>query len=1161
MVHPKLHGMSFLDDGRLLTWGHRNPEVSHVRLWDPGGALTTLYTTGAVVDARGRHLLIDRHGLELVYATNGRRVRRLGERKGWNEHLIGEGRVTWKESKVTVVRPGREALVLDAKAELTTVTYDDGGKRLVTSARDNRVRLWDLTSGEELLAIAGDDDADHLSLSADGKRLAMDVPPAVWDLEANQAVFELPLAPSALAISPDGKRLAAVHEGDLVVYDVDEARMAWMRPDIDDSYVGAPMLAFSQDGRQLAAATVGDERSRIRTFAAETGKPVGSSVIDPPAVSVTAPGGEIWVGTGHGDIVVFDPDDADAQARLLAHGRTVRSLVHSPSGRLVASASDDGVVILWDRETRTERTRFGRLHTPTLAFLDEERLLIGHTDEASVLWHVDQPPPDLWRQDTSLPPLEGRAPLSAGRKTFTLTRSTTIAFVDAATLRHLGSLEGRYGDTHYMSPAGDRLVTSDHGRLTLWDTAKMTAMHDRQTEGRPTVAWGGGWLVVADGPQLRVLSDTGEDLRETQHGQGDIAAVAVVDDDRFVTLSADGLALMWSRKAMPTPTHPAKAVEGDPPPKNPLPPVGPSRDCGPPVADGQGGHLPPCAIRRFGRRHFGHDTNVERLTFSPDGHYLAGEGGSYDRGVSIWDAKTGERHMYLPTSHMPLSVVFHPDGQSVFIRAGRQLAHWPLAGGPPRMVSVGYSDYDATAISPAGTHLAVGDAYGQVMVLDASTLKKVGAFRAGVAPVRRLGFVGEDGLVAQTLTPQTALWRWRSGEKAADLFGDFAGFAMLPDGRLFGVDADVLRVGLPPKVYRTRLEVGEYDNLAIARDGKTVAITATDYDEKTFEDLPERVEIYDLKTQTSRRSITIGDTDAIALSPDGAWLAVAKGSSVEMWNTQTGKPRAHQASHHGATTAAAFADGGKTIITSDGRDVLRWDAKTGAALGTPWRMPSVDPFILPGGKQLIAIDDDDAAVWTIGSATTPLKDFDVFSIEDPSVAPDGKHMAFLDYGSRLHIVRLPNVELVHKVELPEEEYENTAFLPGKLVIGGEDEVSLVYDVATGKLLQTLPAIGPVVTASDGRWTVIGNVVFDQDLKRHGRLDEALTWVPLAVSPQGWAAIRGPYDAVHIYDLKTLRRILRLPAALIGTAAVSPDGGQLLTGGEQVLLWNIAPHLN
>lgn len=1160
MMHPNLEGVRFLDDGRLLTWGdHRNRDLSQVRLWDREGALTTIYATGTVVDARGHHLLVVRDGLELVHATTGRRVRRLGEGTGWNERMLGEGHVTWREGKVTVTLPDRAALVLDAKAEVTAVACDDEGQRLVTAAEDDHVRLWDLASGDELLTIEGDDDALHLSLSADGKRLAMDDPAAVWDLEENHAIFELPVTPSTLAISPDGKRLAAVHEGDLVVYAVDEARMLWMRTDIEGPYDDMPTLAFSPEGNRLVVAAPGHETSQIHLFATDTGKPLGGPVVEPPAFSVTAAGGELWMGDGRGNIVVFDPDDPSPQARLPAHGRAVRSLVHSPSGKLMASTADDGLVILWDRETRTERTRFGRLHAAALAFVDDDTLLVGHQDEAPVLWHLDQPPPDLWR-GAPLPALEGRAPLSAGGKTITLTRPSSVALVDATTLRHLGSIEKRWSDTHQISPAGDRLVVSRPGRLTLWDVTTRTAIHDRETERALRTAWGNGWLAVADGPRLLVLSRDGENLREVEHGQGDIGAIAVIDDDRFATLSADGHALVWSRKAMPSPTHQAKVADDDLPPRGPLPALSPPRDCGPSVSDGGGGKLPRCALRSFGRRHFGHDTSLERLTFSPNGRYLAGEGGSFDRGVSIWDAKSGDRHMYVPTPEMPLSVVFHPDGSSVFIRAGRQLSQWPLTGGAPRTVSVGYSDYDATAISPAGAHLAIGDAYGQVTVLDASTLKRVGVFRAGVAPVRRLGFVGEDGLVAQTLTPKTALWRWRSGEKAEDLYGAFAGFTVLPDGRLLGADAGVLRVGLPPKVYRTKIEVGEYDNLAIARDGKSVAITATDYDEDTLEDLPEQVNIYDIKTQASRRTMAIGDTDAIALSPDGAWLAVAKGSSVEMWNTKTGKLRARPASHYGVARAAAFADGGKTIITTDGRDLWHWDAKTGAATGTRWRTPFVDPVIFPGGKRILAVDDGDAAVWTIGAPTTPLKDLEIYSIDSPAVAPDGKRVAFLDFDSTLRIASLPELDRNHAIDLPEKEPENLVFVQGKVVVGGDDEESWVYDASTGALLQTLPAAGWAASASDGSWTLIGDAVFDRDLKLMGRLEGTLARVPLAVSPQGWAAVRGAFDTVHIYDLKSRRRVLRLPASLINLATVSPDGGQLLTTGEQVLLWDIAPHL-
>lgn len=1160
MTHPNLRGLTFLDDGRLLSWSHRDEDRSHVRLWNDQGRLETIYTTGTIVDARGNHLLIDRQGMELIHATNGRRVRRLGERNAYQLKLLGDGKghLSWNDSKVTVTRPDRDPLVIDATADITAVAHGEGGS-LITAAEDDHVRRWDLATGEQTLDIKGDDDAHHLSLSRDGKRLAMDDPAAVWDLAQNKAIFELPLAPDSLALSADGKHLAAVHEGNLVVYDVDEARMVWMRSDIDTTYLGAPQLAFSPDGKRLVTGTLVDE-AQLRVFATNSGNAIGTTSIAPSAVAMVSAANEVWVGTGRGDIVVFDPDDGREQARMGGHDRTVRALARSPSGRLIASTADDGMVILWDRETRSERRRFSRLKPSALAFVDDDTLLVGHDDGPPVLWSLEEPPPDLWRiEHHGGRMLEGRAPLSAAGKTMALTRRSTVALLDADTGRHIGSLPRDYGEVQAISADGTRIATYQNRQLTLWDVTRSVTVHRRKTEGFPQLAWGRGWLAMAHGPRLQVMSEAGKTLRDVVHGQGDITAVAIVDDDRFVTLSSDGAALVWSRKGMPAAESEAE------PPDDELPallaPLSSPRSCGAAKPDGYGGHLPPCAIRRFGRRRFGHDSHLQRLTFSPDGRHLAGEGGSWDRGVTIWDATTGERRRHLPTSAMALSVEFHPNGRDVFVRAGRQLTRWPIFGGAPRTTTVGYSDHDATAISPSGEHVAVGDAYGQVVILQTSTLRKIGALRVGLAPVRRLGFVGEDGLLAQTLGPKTAVWRWRAGEKVDDVFGNFDGFTVLPDGRLLGADAGVLRVGLPPKVYRTKLEVGGHDDLAVAMDGNTVAITATDYDEKTYEDLPERVVIYDLDTETSRRAIPIGDTDAIALSPDGTWLAVAKGTSVQLWDTKTGKPRPLSSSHRQAAIAAAFADGGQTIVTADGQDVRRWNAKTGAAKGSPWQaVTSLQAVFLPGGKQLLAVDGDDAAVWTIGAPTTPLKDFDVYTIDNPGVSSDGKRVAFFGYGGKLRILSAPKLDVVHEIALPEAQFVNAVFLPGKVVVGGSDETSWVFDVQTGQRLQTLPAAGWVATARDGTWTVVGDTVFDRDLKPTGRLEGVLPWAPLAVSPRGWAAVRGTYDRVHIYDLKTRRRLLLLPPEALGPMTVSPDGTQLLTAADDVLLWDIALHL-
>ena len=122
--------------------------------------------------------------------------------------------------------------------------------------------------------------------------------------------------------------------------------------------------------------------------------------------------------------------------------------------------------------------------------------------------------------------------------------------------------------------------------------------------------------------------------------------------------------------------------------------------------------------------------------------------------------------------------------------------------------------------------------------------------------------------------------------------------------------------------------------------------------------------IWDPATGQQRATLTghAGAVDAVAIAPDGTWLASAScDGTVRIWDPATGQQRATLTGHTGAVTAVAIAPDGTWLATgSDDGTVRIWDPATGqqraTLTGHTGRWTAV--AIAPDGTWLATGSDD-----------------------------------------------------------------------------------------------------------------------------------------------------------------------------------------------------------
>jgi WD40 repeat protein len=641
-------------------------------------------------------------------------------------------------------------VIVPTPAPVTSVAANSTGHILASCGSDHTIRLWNLDgSGRPVPAgppLQGHSDGvESLAFSPDGRILAsgsLDDTVRLWNL--TDPAHPLPLggpltghtdAVSSVAFSPDGRILAS---GSL-----DDTVRLWNLTDPAHPLpLGAPLtghtdavrgVAFSPDGHTVASAGA-DQTVQLWNLA----DPVNPVPLDPISetgavwsVAFSPDGRTLASGGADNAVLLWDFSDPahpgapvgqlDGSAKTTRTGptNTVTSVVFSPDGHTLASASTDQTVRLWDVSDPSQAVSLGGPltgHTNTVsgaAFSPDGRtLLSGSLDTTVRLWNLDtvlsSAPPGGSVQSVAVSP-DGRILASAGA-------DNTVRLWNLADPGHPRPLgQPLTGHTDMVtcvafSPDGHILASgsADH-TVRLWnltDTAQATPLGSPPLIGHTAAV-----NSVAFSPDGHLLASGGEDdsirlwdltdaantrtIGQPMLGRaGAVWGVAFSAHGRTLASGGtDGTVRLWDV------THPVDPVPlgrpltgrtgtGSTGPTNTVTSVAFSPDGRMLASGGLDSTVrlwevtDPSHPSPLGRPLIGHTGAVLTVAFGPDGQTLAS--GSSDTTVRLWDVADSAQHPF-PLGQ-PLqghtaavrSVAFSPDGHTLVSGGGDgTLQLWP----------------------------------------------------------------------------------------------------------------------------------------------------------------------------------------------------------------------------------------------------------------------------------------------------------------------------------------------------------------------------------------------------------------------------------------------------------------------------------------------------
>ncbi len=499
------------------------------------------------------------------------------------------------------------ALFVGHRDEVTSVAFSPNGMTLASGSRDNKIKLWDVLTGENIATLEGHrSGVTSVAFSSDGITLvsgSYDRTIKLWDVRKKENIATLEGHTdfvTSVAFSPDGLILASGSW--------DETARLWdvaTRENIA-TFGGynrtVYSVAFSSDGTILAS---GSQDGIVQMWDIATKENIATyRHIDNSgmkqwisSIAFSPDGATFAVGLNDNTVKLWEVATGINIATLEGHTGWVYSVAFSPIGTTLASGSSDGTIRLWDMATQNVSTLTGHLSVGrSIALSPNGAILASGSDGKVALW-------------------------------------------DVATGRLVATLETRAGSaqTVVFSPNGKMLAMNSWDGIKLWDVETgQTIVTLKHRGSAQTVVFSPNGKMLASGTygygNIRLWNIvTGENIADLEGHMSEVRSVAFSPDGKILASgSFDNTIRLWDLEAKQTIAILPHNIWVN---SISFSPDGTTLA----GSDDKTIRLWDVATRETIATFGGYMSPVISISFSPDGTTLAG---SDDKTIRLWDVAT-----------------------------------------------------------------------------------------------------------------------------------------------------------------------------------------------------------------------------------------------------------------------------------------------------------------------------------------------------------------------------------------------------------------------------------------------------------------------------------------------------------------------------------------
>lgn len=666
------------------------------------------------------------------------------------------------------------------------------------------------------------------------------------------------------------------------------------------------------------------------------------------------------------------------------HTHGVRGIAFSPDGTLVATASQDSSIKLWDANTgqAAKTLRGHKGYVDQVVFSPDGTFLASRSNDRTIkIWDV--------RSGELTATLEGHQNYIAeitfspdGKELLSASSNATIRRWNAMTGNEIAKLvKSERGEGVAFSPDGKRFLTRSRSAFIIWD--------------------------LADGQEIARQAST----------IGSLKQAVFSPDGRHIAISGHDIVELWDaelKQKIWTANGNAGWIRGlsFSPDGTRLASTGGS-DRYVRVWDVNSGSEIMTLV--------GHGDAVNAVAFSPDGTRLASAG--KDTTLKLWDARTGQKPMFIRAHDAKIyGLAFSNDGKRI-ASVGKDGKCKLSDVSTGRVIQTVDGFYNASspgtncvAFSPNDAYIAFGCNDNTVKLLNGRTGVELKSLEGHESTICAVAFSPDSKrVISGGLDETVKLWEIDSGQEMTELkrhTGRVNGVAFSPDGTRVVSACEDLTIKLwNAQSGQELLSLGGHNynvaDVVFSPDGKQIVTSSSD----------RTIRIWDAQSgeEISRMETHVAGVMGVKLSPDGKRIvSTGYDRMLKLWDTQKSRevstleksPHGFQGvafSPNGRRIAAgmdngvikfidapiesevttlsghtdtvidfSFSDNGSMIYSESMKEKLVWDLATRKRdPNATWEPPTSPSHVSPDGRWLISGDRNHLLLIDLEYKNTP----------------------------------------------------------------------------------------------------------------------------------------------------------------------------------------------